>query len=79
MLKENLHDSAEILFNIFNQPLDIPGATVNVSLLTAALNFDSTQPENSDLKKILDEFTKYPDSTQTLIQELELLLKDLEP
>lgn len=78
MLEENLQDSAEILFNILNQPLDVPGATLNVSLLGAALNFDSTQPENSDLHKIMEEFVKYPESTQALIQELELLYRDLE-
>lgn len=77
MLRENLQDSAEILLNIFNQPLDVPGATLNVSLLQAALNFDSVQPEETDLNKIIQEFIKYPDSTQTLIQELELLYRDL--
>ena len=78
MLRENLQDSAEILFNILNQPLEVPGATMNVSLLTAALNFDSAQPENSDLCKIMEEFVKHSDSTQILIQELELLYRDLE-
>jgi len=78
MLRENLQDSAEILFNILNQPLDVPGATMNVSLLAAALNFDSAQPENTDLSRIMQEFVKYPESTQALIQELELLYRDLE-
>lgn len=78
MLRENLQDSAEILFNILNQPLDVPGATMNVSLLGAALNFDSAQPENTDLSRIMQEFIKYPESTQALIQELELLYRDLE-
>lgn len=77
MLRENLQDTAEILLNIFNQPLDVPGATMNVSLLQAALNFDSAQPEESDLNRIIQEFIKHPDSTQTLIQELELLYQDL--
>jgi len=79
MLRENLQDTAEILLNIFNQPLDVPGATMNVSLLNAALNFDSEQPAQSDLSKIMLEFVKYPDSTQALIQELELLHEDLNP
>jgi hypothetical protein len=78
MLRENLQDSAEILFNILNQPLDVPGATLNVSLLGAALNFDSAQPEDTDLDKIMQEFVRYPESTQTLIQELELLHRDLD-
>ncbi len=78
MLRENLQDSAEILFNILNQPLDVSGATMNVSLLNAALNFDSGEPQDSDLCKIMEEFVRYPDSAQALIQELELLYRDLE-
>lgn len=77
MLKETLQDTAEILLNIFDQPLDVPGATVNVSLLGAALNFHASEPSNSDLSKLMQEFLKYPASTQMLIQELELLCEDL--
>lgn len=77
MLKENLKDSAEILAYILNQPLEIPGATPNVSLQEALLSYDPLHPKNTDLQKILQEFVKYSNPTQTLIQELELLAHDL--
>lgn len=74
MLRENIEDAAQILQNILTQPLDIPGATPNVSLLNAAQN-----PDKSDLKKILQAFRSYPDLTQSLLTELELLYQDLKP
>jgi hypothetical protein len=72
MLKENIEDAAEIIQNILTQPLDIPGATANVSLLAAAQN-----PDKTDLKKILEAFRSYPDLTQSLVTELDLLSQDL--
>lgn len=72
MLKENLEDAAQILQNILTQPLDIPGATESVSLLSAARNTDK-----SDLRKILEAFRRYPELTQSLLTELELLYQDL--
>jgi hypothetical protein len=79
MLRENLKDAAEILHCILNQPLEVRGATPNISLLGAILNYDSEHPENTDLQKILQEFVRYTEPTQTLIQELELLAQDLGP
>lgn len=72
MLKENIEDASEILQNILTQPLDIPGATKNISLLSAAQN-----PDKTDLRKILQAFRSYPDLTQSLLVELELLYQDL--
>ena len=77
MLRENLKDAADILTNIFNQPLEIPGATPSLSLQGALVSYDPSHPAPSDLLKILTEFVKYPEPTQTLIQELELLAQDL--
>ncbi len=77
MLRENLKDSAEILSNILNQPLEIPGVSENISLLQALQNFASQQPDHSDLSKMLRTFASNPEPTQTLIQELELIASDL--
>ncbi len=77
MLRENLKDSAEILSNIMNQPLEIPGVSENISLLQALQNFAAQQPDNSDLSKMLRIFASNPEPTQTLIQELELIASDL--
>ncbi len=72
MLRENLEDTAQILQNILTQPLDIPGTSSEVSLLTAAQN-----PDKTDLKKILEAFRNYPELTQSLLTELDLLHQDL--
>ena len=77
MLRENLKDAADILSNILNQPLEVPGAAANISLLKAVLNFDAAQAEHSDLSKILRALTEHPTPAQTLIQELDLLSRDL--
>ena len=72
MLRENIEDAIQILQNILTQPLDIPGATPQISLFSAAQN-----PDKTDLKKILQAFRSYPELTQSLVTELELLYKDL--
>jgi hypothetical protein len=77
MLRENLKDSAEILSNILNQPLEIPGIGENITLLQALRNYSSQQPNNSDLSKMLRTFASNPEPTQTLIQELQLIARDL--
>lgn len=77
MLRENLKDSAEILSNILNQPLEIPGIAENITLLQALQSFASQQPDNSDLSKMLRTFASNQEPTQALIQELELLARDL--
>ncbi|HSX03323.1 MAG TPA: hypothetical protein VLG76_01195 [Rhabdochlamydiaceae bacterium] len=77
MLKENLKDAGEIIQNILNQPLSITGAKDGISLYKAAKNFDSNEAANSDLRKILLTFLQYPEHTQILFQELELILKDI--
>lgn len=77
MLRENLKDSAEILSNILQQPLEIPDIPQNITLLQAIQNFATQQPDNSDLSKMLRTFASNPEPTQTLIQELQLIVNDL--
>lgn len=77
MLRENLKDSAEILSNILNQPLEIPGISENITLLQALQNYSSQKPDNSDLSKMLRTFASNPEPTKALIQELQLIAYDL--
>jgi hypothetical protein len=77
MLLENLKDSAEILSNILNQPLDISGIAENISLIQAIDNFPSQQAEHSELSKMLKTFAANQEPTFALIQELQLIAKDL--
>jgi hypothetical protein len=79
MLRENLKDSADILSNILNQPLEISSIPENITLLQALQNFPSQQPDKSDLSKMLRTFASHPEQTQALIQELELIARDLCP
>lgn len=79
MLRENLKDSAEILSNILNQPLEIPNSAENITLLQALQTFSTQQPDNSDLSKMLRTFASNPEPTAILIQELELIARDLTP
>jgi hypothetical protein len=76
-LQENLKDALQIVETIITQPLHIGSRDDGISLATAAKNFSNQQPENSDLKKILVNFVTYPESTQMLLQELELISRDL--
>lgn len=77
MLRENLKDSAEILFNILHQPLEIPDIGYPVSLLEAALSHNELSKEPSDLSKLLMTFSRHPEPTETLIREIDLLAREL--
>jgi hypothetical protein len=77
MLRENVKDAGEILQAILTQPLSIPGTLKEVSILEAAKNFDPGHAMTSDLRKILLNFLQFPDQTNTLIRELEILQNDL--
>lgn len=77
MLKENLKDAGEIIQNIVTQPLSIPGLPDNTTLLAAAENYRNVDAANSDLSKILQTFLDYPEPTQVLIRELELIYQDI--
>jgi hypothetical protein len=77
MLRETLKDSAQIIQTILTQPLSIPGAAEGVSLLSSAENFDPNNPADSDFKRVIATFLAYPEATERMIQELELIRHDL--
>lgn len=77
MLKENLKDAAEIIQNIITQPLAISDAPEDVTLLKAAKDYHPSLGTSSDLNKILRTFLEYPNPTERLINELEIILKEL--
>lgn len=77
MIRENLKDAGEIIQNILTQPLAIPGVKGDLSLIQAAKDFDSSNPMGSDLHKILLSFLQFPEQTEMLLNELELLKEDL--
>jgi len=78
-LKEALKDAGEIVQNILIQPLSIPGAKKDISFLEAAKAFETKNALTSDLRKILLSFLQFPEPTQRMIEELELLQDDLRP
>lgn len=77
MLEENLRDAGDIIQHILHQPLSIPGAKKNISLFEAAKNFKENAPLVSDLRKILFSFLQFPEPTETMLRELEILEEDL--
>jgi len=77
MLEENLKDSGEIIQNILTQPLSIPGAEKDLSLLEAAESFDPAAPLQSDLRKVLLSLLQFPHPTEMMIRELEILHNEL--
>lgn len=79
MLRENLKDAGEIIQNILTQPLSIPGTKKDISLLAAAKHFDPSQSLLSDTRKILYSLMQFPEPTEFMIQELEILRNELRP
>ena len=77
MLRENVKDAGEIIQNILTQPLSIPGAKEDSNLIEAAKQFDSQQAMTSDLRKIILSFLQFPEPTETMLRELEILQEDL--
>lgn len=77
MLQENLKDAAVIVHNILNQPLAIPDVSRDITLLGAALSFDENGVPDSDLSLVMQTLGTYPDPTETLIRELEILSDEL--
>ncbi len=76
MKQEDIKDAAEIINNILEQPLNVDGASENVSLLKAATEFNKGDPD-ADLYKIIRSFIEHPEGTKSLLTELELLIADL--
>lgn len=77
MLRENLKDAGQIVQNILTQPLSVPGASKEISLVDAAKSYNDKDPSTSDLKKIVELFAQYPEPTKIMLQELEILSNDL--
>ncbi len=77
MLRENLQDAGEIVQNILTQPLSISGAKEDISLLETAQSFDPNNEATSDLRKILLSFLQFPEQTETMLRELEILQEEL--
>jgi hypothetical protein len=77
MLQESLKDAAVIVHNILNQPLAIPDVSGDITLLSAALSFDESGVPASHLSQVMQTFIEYPDPTETLIRELEILSDEL--
>ena len=77
MENENLQDAGQIIENILTQPLSIPGAHTNISLLEAARNFNEAETDRSDLRKILLSFLQFPEQTEVMLRELEIIEEEL--
>jgi hypothetical protein len=77
-LRENLKDAGLITQTILTQPVTVPGVSDELSLLEAAQQFNPNDPENSALSKILLSFLQYPEPTQIMVRELEILSRELE-
>jgi hypothetical protein len=77
MLHENLKDAAIIVHSILNQPLAIPEDSQDITLLSAAISFDETGTPASHLQQVMQMFIEYPNPTETLIRELEILNDEL--
>lgn len=77
MFQESFIDAAIIVQNILNQPLSMPEAEKDITLLSAAISFNEQGVPDSYLSQIMETFIIYPGPTETLIRELELLSEDL--
>lgn len=77
MIREDLKDAGEIIQNVLTQPLSIPEIRSDLSLLQAAKNYDPRNPLGSDLRKILLSFLQFPEQTDTLLRELQILSEEL--
>lgn len=77
MQRENLFDAGQIIKTILTQPLSVPGTPEDISLLSAALNFDRQDASSSDLCKVLHQFLEYPHPTESLLLELQMISEDL--
>ncbi len=77
MLKENLKDAGEIIQNILTQPLSIPDMEETVTLLSAAQSYQINEGENSALSKAMLSLLLYPEPTQIMLRELDILYKEI--
>ncbi len=76
-LMEDVQNAADTARTILQQSLDIMGATKGVSLLSAAEHLPAQEIPSSDLNKIAQTFSKYPEQTASLKLELQHAIDDL--
>ena len=77
MIQENLEDAAQIIVNILTQPLSITGIEEEESLVQACMRYNGQEHDSSDLRKMIESFHQYPESTETMLRELEILEEEL--
>ena len=77
MPKGKYHDAARIIETILTQTVAISGVSQPISLLEAANSFTSQEAATSDFSKIVQTFMQYPNTAQTLVNELDTLSKEL--
>jgi len=68
-LQQTKSDENHLLSHILKQPLDILGSE-GISLFKAATALDPQDIINSDMRKILLSFLRFPDETKILLREL---------
>lgn len=76
-LREAIKDAAIIVTNILNQPIVMAQPGRSVSLAYAATHYASQNPFDSDLRHLLFTFIEFPEPTETLVRELQLIAREL--
>jgi hypothetical protein len=72
-----LDEITQSLLTILSTPIELVHTHAHLSLLEAVKNYSNTSSAESDLNFFLTSLEKYPESVRVLIQELDLLSKDL--
>ncbi len=72
-----LDETMQSLLTILNTPIELIHTHAHLTLLDAVKNYSDTSSVESDLNFFLTSLEKYPESVRVLIQELDLLSKDL--
>lgn len=78
MQEENLLDAGKIITTILTQPLSLPDETKDISMLSAALEFETKNATSTPLCKMLHQFLDYPAPVDRFLQELDLISQDLQ-
>jgi hypothetical protein len=77
-VKEDIQECISILTHIVNEPIDSKAEHSQVNMVEAAKNYSTPSFAESDLSRFLSNLEKYPESFRILVQELNLLVKDLD-
>lgn len=72
-----LEESISILSHVLNLSIEPTLKTAPMTLLSAVKNYTTPSPQKSDLSQFLSSLERYPESLQIIIQELDLVSKDL--